>query len=38
MPGVRPARSTYDLAIDSKGHVTGEVGDLYVTFDVADPA
>ena len=29
---------SYDLAIDSKGHVTGEVGNLYVTFDVADPA
>ncbi len=28
----------YDLAIDSKGHVAGEVGNLYVTFDVADPA
>lgn len=29
---------SYDLAIDSKGHVTGEAGNLYVTFDVADPA
>ncbi|HLO21438.1 MAG TPA: hypothetical protein VK192_13195 [Sphingomicrobium sp.] len=29
---------SYDIAIDSKGHVTGEVGNLYVTFDVADPA
>ncbi|MFL6736130.1 MAG: hypothetical protein ACJ8F4_03605 [Sphingomonas sp.] len=29
---------SYDLAIDSKGHVTGEAGDLYVVFDVADPA
>jgi hypothetical protein len=29
---------SYDLAIDSRGHVTGEVGNLYVTFDVADPA
>ncbi|HVU29586.1 MAG TPA: hypothetical protein VHE36_04215 [Sphingomicrobium sp.] len=29
---------SYDLAIDGKGHVTGEVGDFYVTFDVADPA
>lgn len=28
----------YDLAIDSNGHVSGEVGNLYVTFDVADPA
>jgi hypothetical protein len=29
---------SYDLSIDSKGHVTGEAGNLYVTFDVADPA
>lgn len=28
----------YDLAIDSNGHVEGEVGDWHVTFDVADAA
>lgn len=28
----------YDLAIDSNGHVTGEAGSWYVTFDVKDAA
>ena len=28
----------YDLAIDSNGHVTGEAGNWYVTFDVRDAA
>jgi hypothetical protein len=28
----------YDIAIDSKGHVRGDVGIWYVTFDVADAA
>lgn len=28
----------YDLAIDSKGHVQGDVGNWYVTFDVRDAA
>lgn len=28
----------YDLAIDGKGHVFGEVGNWEVTFDVADPS
>jgi hypothetical protein len=28
----------YDIAIDSKGHVEGEVGNWYVTFDAADAA
>jgi len=28
----------YDLAIDSKGHVEGEVGDWHVTYDVSDAA
>jgi hypothetical protein len=28
----------YDLAIDGKGHVEGQVGNWYVTFDAADPA
>ena len=28
----------YDLAIDSNGHVTGEGGNWYVTFDVRDTA
>ncbi len=28
----------YDLAIDGKGHVSGEVGNWEVTFDVADPS
>ncbi len=28
----------YDLAIDSKGHVQGQVGDWNVTFDVRDAA
>ena len=28
----------YDLAIDSKGHVQGQVGFWDVTFDVSEPA
>lgn len=28
----------YDIAIDVKGHVDGEVGDWFVSFDAADPA
>ena len=28
----------YELAIDSKGHVDGQVGDWNVTFDVKDAA
>ena len=28
----------YDLAIDAKGHVEGEVGNLHVTFGVTNPA
>ena len=29
---------TYDLAIDSKGHVQGDVGAWYVTFEVKEAA
>ena len=29
---------SYELAIDSKGHVEGQVGDWSVTFDVKDAA
>lgn len=29
---------SYDLAIDSRGHVEGRVGDFNVTFDVKDAA
>jgi hypothetical protein len=29
---------TYELSIDSKGHVEGRVGDWSVTFDVKDAA
>lgn len=28
----------YDLAVDSKGHVEGQVGDWVVSFDAADAA
>lgn len=28
----------YDIAIDSKGHVDGEVGDWLVSFDASEPA
>jgi hypothetical protein len=28
----------YDIAIDSKGHVDGQVGDWQVSFDASDPA
>ena len=28
----------YDLAIDASGHVEGDVGDWFVTFDAADAA
>lgn len=29
---------SYDIAIDSKGHVDGEVGEWLVSFDASDPA
>lgn len=28
----------YEIAIDSKGHVEGQVGDWYVTYDISDAA
>jgi hypothetical protein len=28
----------YDIAIDSNGHVEGQVGDWYVTYDISDAA
>jgi hypothetical protein len=28
----------YDLTIDANGHVQGTAGDMYVTFNVKDPA
>jgi hypothetical protein len=34
--GYDPLGRTYDLAIDSNGHVQGEVGNFSVTFDIKD--
>ena len=28
----------YDIAVDAKGHVDGQIGDWFVSFDAADPA
>jgi hypothetical protein len=28
----------FDIAVDSKGHVDGQVGDWLVSFDASDPA